>query len=193
MRILCIAVVVILCSVVASVAQADSELPHVASAYTIAVSFSDYTVHVYDPLGNEIFLSEVAVPRFPIRLPAKGRVIAIERNPWWFPPPGVRSYVLDTEGVVLPERVPPGPNNPMGSVKLTFRFTSATNPLSKMHGTNNPRSIGKRATSGCIRLRNEDALALADLIEPLFKNGIEIKILYVKTLEGERVAVASRE
>lgn len=192
MRTLGIAVLAILCSVVASVAQADSESPRAASAYTIAVSFSDYTVHVYDPLGNEIFLSRVALPRFPIRLPAKGRVIAIERNPWWFPPPGVRDYMLDTEGVVLPERVPPGPNNPMGPVKFTFQFSTSTDPLSKMHGTNNPRSIGKRATSGCIRLCNEDVLALADLIEPLFRAGVEIRILYVNTLKGERIAVASR-
>ena len=127
-----------------------------------------------------------------MRLPAKGRIASIERNPWWFPPPGVREYVLDNEGIVLPDKVPPGPNNPMGPVKFTFQFsTSDTDPLSKMHGTNNPRSIGRRATSGCIRLRNEDALALADLIEPLFKDGVEIRILYVKTLKGERVAVAS--
>jgi len=33
-----------------------------------------------------------------------------------------------------------------------------------IHGTNNPNSIGKAASSGCIRMRNEDARALYQLV-----------------------------
>ncbi|MBN2829945.1 MAG: L,D-transpeptidase [Candidatus Cloacimonetes bacterium] len=37
-----------------------------------------------------------------------------------------------------------------------------------IHGTHNPNSIGKRATEGCIRLRNED---LVKLVQSLPENG----------------------
>ena len=161
--------------------------------YTIAVAFADRILRVYDPVGNELFSCKVAVPRAPMRLPIKGKVVAIERDPWWTPLPGVREYVLDTEGKMLPETVPPGPDNPMGPVKFTLSFTASdTAPVSSLHGTNHPEFIGKRATSGCIHLRNERVLALADVIEPLFRAGSEIRVVYTMTLKGEWVAVASQ-
>ena len=182
----------VLLTIMASVAQAESK-QSVNPVYTIAVSFSDFTVHVYDFAGNELFCSRVALPRFPIKLPVKGRLVGIEREPWWYPPPGVKAYVLHTEGRVLPDSIPPGPENPLGPVKFLFAFsTPGAEPLSRMHGTNHPKSIGRRATSGCIRLSNHAALALADLIEPLFDSGAEIRVLYTATVKGERIAVAGR-
>lgn len=74
-------------------------------------------------------------------------VTHIEWNPWWIPPdqPWARR-----------ERVtPPGPENPMGKVKLYFR------PLYFLHGTPAASSIGSAASHGCVRMRNEDAVDLA--------------------------------
>lgn len=42
-----------------------------------------------------------------------------------------------------------------------------------IHGTHDPESMGKRATEGCIRLRNEDLLKL----KPLVKIGTVVEIL----------------
>ena len=161
--------------------------------HTIAIAFADRMLRVYDPVGNELFSCKVAVPRAPMRLPIKGKVVAIERDPWWTPLPGVREYVLDTEGRMLPETVPPGPDNPMGSVRFALAFDAPDAArVSNLHGTNHPELIGKRATSGCIHLRNERILALADVIEPLFRAGSEIRVVYTITLKGEWVAVASQ-
>jgi hypothetical protein len=74
-----------------------------------------------------------------------------EWNPWWRPPPG-RAW---TQGR---EITPPGPNNPMGRVKLFFA------PLYFIHGTPEAESIGSPASHGCVRMRNADAIELARLI-----------------------------
>ena len=55
------------------------------------------------------------------------------------------------KGDILPAKVPPGPENPLGEYAL---YLSAPSYL--IHGTNKPASIGLRATNGCIRLYPED-------------------------------------
>jgi L,D-transpeptidase ErfK/SrfK len=55
------------------------------------------------------------------------------------------------KGEILPAKVPPGPENPLGEYAL---YLSAPSYL--IHGTNKPASIGLRATNGCIRLYPED-------------------------------------
>jgi murein L,D-transpeptidase YcbB/YkuD len=74
-----------------------------------------------------------------------------EWNPWWRPPPG-REWTRGKEDT------PPGPNNPMGRVKLFFA------PLYFIHGTPEAESIGSPASHGCVRMRNSDAIELARLI-----------------------------
>lgn len=70
-------------------------------------------------------------------------------NPWWHPPYNRRPKDKDT---------PPGPNNPMGKVKLYFAN------MYYLHGTPKEHEIGTPASRGCVRLRNEDAIALAKLV-----------------------------
>lgn len=49
------------------------------------------------------------------------------------------------------EVVPPGRNNPIGT-----RWVGLSKKGYGIHGTNAPRSIGKAASHGCVRLRNRD-------------------------------------
>ena len=78
-------------------------------------------------------------------------ITSIDWNPRWVPPPSPWAAKERTMG--------PGPNNPMGRVKLNFR------PLYFLHGTPFEQSIGSAASHGCIRLHNEDAIALALLVQ----------------------------
>jgi murein L,D-transpeptidase YcbB/YkuD len=52
----------------------------------------------------------------------------------------------------------PGPDNPMGKVKLQLRGPYY------LHGTPWPESIGRAGSHGCIRMRQEDAVQLATLV-----------------------------
>ena len=74
-------------------------------------------------------------------------------NPSWTPPP---------TGWARNKRYqPPGAAaNPMQGVKIYFRA-----PYYYIHGTNNPGSIGEAASHGCIRMTEDDAVALARRIE----------------------------
>jgi L,D-transpeptidase-like protein len=78
-------------------------------------------------------------------------ITQVEWNPWWIPP---------DEAWARHEHVtPPGGANPMGKVKLYFR------PLYFLHGTPFGSSIGSAASHGCVRMRNQDAIDLALLLQ----------------------------
>ena len=59
----------------------------------------------------------------------------------------------------LPRWVSGGPGNPLGARALYLGNTAY-----RIHGTNDPNSIGKHVSSGCIRLRNEDVIDLYDRV-----------------------------
>lgn len=67
-------------------------------------------------------------------------------GPSWYPTPRMRA-----EDPELPARVPPGPENPLGSHALYLGW-----PTYLIHGTNKPFGVGRRVSSGCIRLYPED-------------------------------------
>jgi murein L,D-transpeptidase YcbB/YkuD len=72
-------------------------------------------------------------------------------NPWWVPP--ASDWAKD-------EKVtPPGSDNPMGRVKLYF------GPMYYLHGTPSRSSIGTAASHGCLRMLDEDAIELAQLVQ----------------------------
>ena len=59
----------------------------------------------------------------------------------------------------LPGYVAPGRSNPLG-VRAIYLFRSGRDTLLRIHGTNEPASIGHAVSSGCIRMRNEDVVDL---------------------------------
>ena len=71
-------------------------------------------------------------------------------RPAWNVPESIRAKKPD-----LPAVVPPGPDNPLGDHWMTIGATSYG-----IHGTNNPWSIGREATHGCIRLYNDEIARL---------------------------------
>lgn len=54
---------------------------------------------------------------------------------------------------------PPGPNNPLGARAL-YLFRGGKDTLYRIHGTNEPWSIGQAMSSGCIRMLNQDVIDL---------------------------------
>jgi lipoprotein-anchoring transpeptidase ErfK/SrfK len=60
---------------------------------------------------------------------------------------------------MLPRFVAGGPHNPLGARALYLGST-----LYRIHGSNEPWTIGTRVSSGCIRMRNEDVIDLYDRV-----------------------------
>lgn len=107
----------------------------------------------------------VAVPRKKYYgLPCKGTIIEIVLNPSWYPTPKTRQDYLN-KGAKLPLVVKPGPSNPMGAAKFIIQFDPPMDRPIRVHGTNEPETIGTPATRGCIRMYNKDILELAKIIE----------------------------
>jgi lipoprotein-anchoring transpeptidase ErfK/SrfK len=63
--------------------------------------------------------------------------------------------------------LPPGPNNPVGVMWIALNKKGIG-----IHGTNDPDSIGRSASHGCIRLANWDVVKLAGLV----KQGVPVTI-----------------
>lgn len=76
-------------------------------------------------------------------------------DPSWTPTASMRKDNPD-----LPQTVPPGPDNPLGSHAIYLGW-----PAYLMHGTDKPWGIGRRVSSGCIRLYPEDIKQLYGLAE----------------------------
>jgi len=66
------------------------------------------------------------------------------------------TYTDDENSFILP----PGPNNPVGSV-----WIGLSKPSYGIHGSPDPDRISRQASAGCIRLTNWDALALLGVIK----------------------------
>jgi lipoprotein-anchoring transpeptidase ErfK/SrfK len=60
----------------------------------------------------------------------------------------------------LPHFVAGGPNNPLGARALYLGST-----LYRIHGSNEPWTIGQNVSSGCIRMRNVDVIDLFDRVK----------------------------
>src|SRR5689334_9755672 len=70
--------------------------------------------------------------------------------PAWTPPPEMLARRPD-----LPRRMEGGPDNPLGA-----RAMYLGSSLYRIHGSNEPWTIGTNVSSGCIRMRNEDVIDL---------------------------------
>jgi lipoprotein-anchoring transpeptidase ErfK/SrfK len=55
----------------------------------------------------------------------------------------------------LPRHMEGGPDNPLGARALYLGSS-----LYRIHGTNEPHTIGRAVSSGCIRMLNEDVVDL---------------------------------
>ena len=83
------------------------------------------------------------------------RISRMKKWPDWFPP----KEMIERQPY-LPRFMAGGESNPLGSRALYLG-----NTLYRIHGTNQPSSIGKFVSSGCIHLTNEDIDDLYDRVQ----------------------------
>ena len=79
--------------------------------------------------------------------------------PGWTPPATMIARER-AKGIILPAHVPGGPNNPLGARALYLGGS-----LYRIHGTNQPHTIGQAVSSGCIRMLNDEVIDLHDRVK----------------------------
>ncbi|MGE0565181.1 MAG: L,D-transpeptidase [Pseudolabrys sp.] len=83
------------------------------------------------------------------------KVTAKREWPDWRPP----DEMLQRQPY-LPHFMPGGPDNPLGARALYLGST-----LYRIHGSNEPWTIGQMVSSGCIRMRNDDVVDLYNRVK----------------------------
>ncbi|WP_102960741.1 L,D-transpeptidase [Mangrovicella endophytica] len=78
--------------------------------------------------------------------------------PGWTPP--AEMIVRERKaGRILPAYMEGGPENPLGA-RAMYLYRGGRDSIYRIHGTNQPWTIGLNMSSGCIRMMNEDVTHL---------------------------------
>ncbi len=118
------------------------------------------TKFLYLVLGNDKARRYgIGVGRYGFQWSGVARIGAKQKWPDWHPPKEMIERELKKYGRKLPEVMKGGPDNPLGA-RAMYLYQDGRDTLYRIHGTNQPWTIGRAVSSGCIRLRNEDVIDL---------------------------------
>ena len=115
----------------------------------IVVNLSELKLFYFQPEAGLVSIYPIGVGDEGTETPLMKTVITSKiENPTWYPPPSIRARHARA-GRDLPAVVPPGPDNPLGPFALQLARDGYF-----IHGTNQAMGVGRRVSSGCIRLYN---------------------------------------
>ena len=134
----------------------------------IVINLSEMRLYKFDESGE-------AVSVYPIGIGSEGtetpvmttRTVAALENPTWYPPDSVIARHA-AEGRTLARAIPAGPDNPLGRLAIQL-----AKPGYLIHGTNQPIGVGRRVSSGCIRMYDADIQALVAAVP----NGTPVHVI----------------
>lgn len=136
----------------------------------IVINLAELRLYYFHKGQNLVTTHPIGIGRKDWETPlGSGKIIEKTKNPSWRPPDSIRAWYDENE-MYLPQVVYPGPKNPLGKYAMRLSI-----PGYLIHGTNMPRGIGIRSSSGCIRMHPED-------IESLFYKvsiGDPVRIIHV--------------
>ena len=115
---------------------------------------------LYHVMGNgKAMRYGVGVGRDGFTWQGKNRISRKAEWPGWTPPEVMRRREA-AKGRILPRYMEGGPNNPLGARAMYIGST-----IYRIHGTNQPWTIGKAMSSGCIRMANDDVRHLYERVD----------------------------
>ena len=127
----------------------------------IIVNLAELRLYYFPPNSHKVITYPVGIGREGWDTPLGISYIGSKtRNPTWNVPESIRNFRAN-EGVILPRSVAPGPDNPLGGFALRLASTTYL-----IHGTNDYTGVGRRSSSGCIRMLPEDVERLFDEVQP---------------------------
>jgi len=113
----------------------------------VIINLPEMRLYYFPKNGDAPITHPIGVGREGLDTPTGVTKITRKKDgPTWRPTPRMRK-----EDPTLPVSVPPGPENPLGTHALYLGW-----PQFLIHGTNKPYGIGRRISSGCIRMYPED-------------------------------------
>lgn len=141
----------------------------------VVINLAEMRLYYFPPDSAEVFTYPVGIGRVDWSTP-KGAMHIVEKraNPTWHVPKSIQKARAE-EGLVLPDAIPPGPDNPLGEYAMRLSLRTYL-----IHGTNHPEGVGRRSSSGCIRLYPEDIEELYELTE----KGTPVRIIDVPVKLG---------
>jgi lipoprotein-anchoring transpeptidase ErfK/SrfK len=120
---------------------------------TIIVQTSERYLYVVQPGGRALRYG-IGVGRDGFQWQGLLKITRKQEWPDWTPPPE-----MIARQPYLPRWMAGGPGNPLGARALYLG-----NTVYRIHGTNQPQTIGTSVSSGCFRLINTDVIDLYDRI-----------------------------
>lgn len=113
-----------------------------------------------------------------------GEAQVSQTKPWptWTPPPEM--IERDPKLAKWEKGQPGGPTNPLGA-RAIYLLSNGRDYGYRIHGTPEWWSIGKNASSGCIRMINQDVLDLSQRVQP----GAKVVVLKADGTRAARLIV----
>lgn len=117
----------------------------------LVINLAEMRVYYFKVPGEAPQTYPISIGREGLQTPiGKTTIVRKAEGPTWRPTDRMKK-----EDPKLPDVVPPGPDNPLGTHALYFGW-----PQYMMHGTNKPYGIGRRVSSGCMRMYPEHIVKL---------------------------------
>ena len=138
------------------VAFATDEVPG-----TIVIDTKGPFLYLVQPEGKALRYG-ISIGREGFGWNGTGTIARTAQWPTWTPPPEMIKREPHLEE--WKAGMPGGVNNPLGARALYIYFGGRDSGY-RIHGTNQPNSIGWAASSGCFRMINQDAIDLYDRVE----------------------------
>ena len=120
----------------------------------LVINLAEQRLYYFSKKRKQVLSFAIGVGRDGLETPnGTTKIIRKKEGPTWRPTARMRA-----EDPELPAVVPPGPDNPLGSHALYLGW-----PQYLIHGTSKPYGVGRRVSSGCIRLYPEGISYLYDI------------------------------
>jgi len=119
----------------------------------VVVNLAELRLYYFRPNGTQVDVLPIGIGRIGRETPEMSTYISQKReNPTWTPTQNIRNEYA-AKGIILPQVVQAGPENPLGEYALRLAYGSGEYLI---HGTNKDFGVGLRVSSGCIRLFPND-------------------------------------
>lgn len=121
----------------------------------LVVNLGEMRMYYFKTPGAEPLTYALGIGREGLNTPmGSTKIVRKNPHPSWYPTARMRKEKPD-----LPAAVPPGPANPLGTRAMYLGW-----PEVLIHGSNKPWGIGRRVSSGCMRMYPEDIESLFDMV-----------------------------